>query len=48
MRSSSGCAPEAMNGVELTDMCKRVTVLADEINEFRRKEAEDKANAAPR
>ena len=41
-------APEAMNGVELTDMCKRVTVLADEINEFRRKEAEDKANAAPR
>jgi hypothetical protein len=41
-------APAAMNSVELTDMCKRVTVLADEINEFRRKEAEDKANAAPR
>lgn len=37
-------APEALNGVELTELCKRVTTLADEINELRRKEAEEKKN----
>jgi hypothetical protein len=41
-------APEAMNSVELTEMCKRVVTLSEEINEFRRKEAEEKQDAAPR
>ena len=35
-------APEALNSIELTEMCKRVVVLSEEINEFRRKEAEEK------
>jgi len=41
-------APGSMSATDLTELCKRVTVLADEINEFRRKEAEEKPNAAPR
>lgn len=35
-------APDALNGVELTDLCKRVVELSEQINEFRRKEAEEK------
>jgi len=41
-------APEAMNSVELTAMCGRVVELSEQINEFRRKEAEEKKDAAPR
>ena len=33
-------APEALNSVELTELCKRVVTLSEEINEFRRKEAD--------
>jgi len=31
-------APGSMSGNELTELCERVTTLADEIKEFRRKE----------
>ena len=41
-------APGSVTDPDLTELCKRVTVLADEISEFRRKESEDKANATPR
>lgn len=41
-------APGSVTDPDLTELCKRVTVLADEISEFRRKEAEEKTNAAPR
>jgi hypothetical protein len=41
-------APGSVTDPDLTELCKRVTVLAEEITEFRRKESEDKANAAPR
>ena len=43
-------APGSVTDPDLTELCKRVTVLADEIAEFRRREAEDKEkqNAAPR
>jgi len=41
-------APGSLDSDELTDLCKRVVVLADEIKEFREKEAKEKANAPPR
>jgi hypothetical protein len=43
-------APDTLNGTELTELCKRVVTLSEEITEFRRKETEDKekANAPPR
>jgi 3-dehydroquinate dehydratase len=31
-------APGSMSGHELTELCERVTTLAEEIKEFRRKE----------
>ena len=40
-------APGSVTDPDLTELCKRVTVLADEIAEFRREEVE-KQNAAPR
>jgi hypothetical protein len=36
-------APEAMNSVELTELCKRVVALSEEIQAFRKKEAEEKS-----
>jgi hypothetical protein len=43
-------APGAVTDPDLTELCKRVTVLAEEITEFRRKETEEKAktDATPR
>jgi hypothetical protein len=41
-------APDAQTPEELTALCQRVVVLSDQINEFRRKESEDKANVPPR
>jgi hypothetical protein len=43
-------APEVVNDAGLTAMCQRLRTLAEEITEFRRKEAEDKEkqNAPPR
>lgn len=38
-------APEAVKDAELTAMCGRLRTLAEEINEFRRKEAEEKGNS---
>jgi hypothetical protein len=35
-------APGSMSGHELTELCERVTTLAEEIKEFRRKEDLDK------
>ena len=41
-------SPETLNSAELTDLCKRVVTLSEEIIELRAKDAKEKANAPPR
>jgi hypothetical protein len=41
-------APNTLEGDELTDLCKRVVALSEEIIELRAKEAREKADAPPR